>query len=86
MMRINCAALVFSAALAPGAILQPTPRLPGVAACADGCRLAQQGGTNTQAGSMARGVHVYCPGNSPFKYCKPPAQNAPTNPNPAKHK
>jgi hypothetical protein len=29
--------------------------------------------------SVARGVHVYCPGNTPFKYCKPPAQNAPTN-------
>ena len=45
-----------------------------------------QAGTNTHAGSMARGVHVYCPGNSPFKYCKPPAQNAPPTPKPAKNK
>jgi hypothetical protein len=42
----------------------------------DWSRLAQAGGTNTQAGSMTRGVHVYCPGNSPFKYCKPPVQKS----------
>jgi hypothetical protein len=36
--------------------------------------------------SVARGVHVYCPGNTPSKYCKPPAQTAPTNTKPSKTK
>jgi hypothetical protein len=56
---------------------------PAVADCSYGCRLAA---TNTQSGSVKRGTHVYCPGNSPFKYCKPPAQNVPIAPKPAKSK
>jgi len=61
-MRTAAFALFATAAIA--ICTQATVLAQGPTDFPDRYRLAQ-GGTNTQAGSMYRGVHVYCPGNSP---------------------